>query len=193
MLCNTTADFYLGNSTQIYVHSEGVCHRDLKPENLLLDAAGTLKISDFGLCSVYKLKESGRTRLLTERCGSLPYVAPEVRFCDDFVAYETLIQEYSLTQRNLMPQSLLMLGELALSYLPWLLGVRRTFHRQGGVMSHPTAKILLGTSQQNAATSSAVMLQARSSMTHRGTEYLHLRSVRRSYVYPFLLRSCIFG
>ncbi|KAI9457642.1 CAMK/CAMKL/CHK1 protein kinase [Lactarius psammicola] len=61
-----------------YVHGEGVCHRDLKPENILLDAAGTLKISDFGLCSVYKLKDSGKTRMLTERCGSLPYVAPEL-------------------------------------------------------------------------------------------------------------------
>ncbi|PPQ70460.1 hypothetical protein CVT26_013906 [Gymnopilus dilepis] len=61
-----------------YIHSEGVCHRDLKPENLLLDAAGTLKISDFGLSSVFRLKESGKTRMLTERCGSLPYVAPEL-------------------------------------------------------------------------------------------------------------------
>src|SRR5579863_2743755 len=116
------------------------------------------------------LKESGRTRLLTERCGSLPYVAPEVRLFNDLIACETLIQEYSLTQTNLMPQSLLMLGESALSSLPWLLGVRRTFYRQGGVISHPAAKILLGTNQQSAATSSAVMLQAHSSMTLRGTE-----------------------
>ncbi|KAJ7089095.1 kinase-like domain-containing protein [Mycena epipterygia] len=61
-----------------YIHKEGVCHRDLKPENILLDVAGTLKISDFGLSSVFKLKETGRTRTLTERCGSLPYVAPEL-------------------------------------------------------------------------------------------------------------------
>lgn len=61
-----------------YIHGQGVCHRDLKPENLLLDSAGTLKVSDFGLSSVYKLKDTGRTRTLTERCGSLPYVAPEV-------------------------------------------------------------------------------------------------------------------
>ncbi|KAJ7651929.1 CAMK/CAMKL/CHK1 protein kinase [Mycena rosella] len=61
-----------------YIHKEGVCHRDLKPENLLLDVAGTLKISDFGLSSVFKLKDTGRTRTLTERCGSLPYVAPEL-------------------------------------------------------------------------------------------------------------------
>ncbi|KAI5122878.1 hypothetical protein M0805_003330 [Coniferiporia weirii] len=61
-----------------YVHEQGVCHRDLKPENLLLDVAGRLKISDFGLCAVFRHKESGKTRLLTERCGSLPYVAPEL-------------------------------------------------------------------------------------------------------------------
>ncbi|KAF9647634.1 Pkinase-domain-containing protein [Thelephora ganbajun] len=63
---------------QDYIHREGVCHRDLKPENIMLDAAGVLKISDFGLCSVYKLKESGKMRLLSERCGSLPYIAPEL-------------------------------------------------------------------------------------------------------------------
>ncbi|KZT06713.1 Pkinase-domain-containing protein [Laetiporus sulphureus 93-53] len=69
-----------------YIHGEGVCHRDLKPENLLLDAAGTLKISDFGLCAVYKLKDKGKTRPLSERCGSLPYVAPELNLNGPYAA-----------------------------------------------------------------------------------------------------------
>ena len=32
-----------------YLHSNGVIYRDLKPENILLDAAGHIKITDFGL------------------------------------------------------------------------------------------------------------------------------------------------
>lgn len=71
---------------QSYIHSQGVCHRDLKPENILLDAAGTLKISDFGLSAVFRLKDSGKTRMLSEKCGSLPYVAPEVR-CPSIFPY----------------------------------------------------------------------------------------------------------
>lgn len=49
----------------------------MKPENLLLAANGNLKISDFGLCAVFRHK--GKERMLSGRCGSLPYVAPEVR------------------------------------------------------------------------------------------------------------------
>lgn len=37
---------------------------------------GTVKVSDFGLATVFKLK--GKERYLDKRCGTLPYVAPEV-------------------------------------------------------------------------------------------------------------------
>ncbi|KAG8388922.1 hypothetical protein BUALT_Bualt02G0175600 [Buddleja alternifolia] len=59
-----------------YCHSRGVFHRDLKPENLLLDAAGILKVSDFGLSALsQQVRDDG---LLHTTCGTPNYVAPEV-------------------------------------------------------------------------------------------------------------------
>ncbi|KAJ3826408.1 kinase-like domain-containing protein [Lentinula raphanica] len=68
-----------------HIHSKGICHRDLKPENLLLDIAGNLKISDFGLSAVFRLT-NGKTRALSEHCGSLPYVAPELALDEPYAA-----------------------------------------------------------------------------------------------------------
>ncbi|CAG0884961.1 unnamed protein product [Darwinula stevensoni] len=59
-----------------YLHGHGVAHRDLKPENLLLDESDNLKISDFGMATIFRHK--GQERTLEKRCGTLPYVAPEV-------------------------------------------------------------------------------------------------------------------
>ncbi len=57
-------------------HDAGVIHRDLKPSNLLFDAAGNLKVTDFGVC----LWEGGEGTRVTRSqmvVGTLGYMAPE--------------------------------------------------------------------------------------------------------------------
>ncbi len=59
-----------------YAHAKGVVHRDIKPENVLIDAAGRVKIADFGLA---KLVDRNVTRLTQSQMvmGSPHYMAPE--------------------------------------------------------------------------------------------------------------------
>lgn len=66
-----------------YLHVTGVCHRDLKPENCLIDFENHLKITDFGCAKVIKNPFSSNIELCNERCGSFPYMPPEVLDTDE--------------------------------------------------------------------------------------------------------------
>ncbi|WP_165229604.1 serine/threonine-protein kinase [Aquisphaera insulae] len=56
-----------------YAHARGVVHRDIKPSNLLLDTAGVVWITDFGLA---KAEEDGLTAT-GDILGTLRYMPPE--------------------------------------------------------------------------------------------------------------------
>ncbi|MBX3745794.1 MAG: protein kinase [Verrucomicrobiae bacterium] len=58
-----------------YAHERGVLHRDLKPNNVLVDHAGALFLTDFGLARLLE-KESTLTRTLAVM-GTPAYMAPE--------------------------------------------------------------------------------------------------------------------
>jgi serine/threonine protein kinase len=57
-----------------YAHSMGVVHRDIKPANLLLDEAGCLWVTDFGLA---RLGDGAGVTMTGDLLGTLRYMSPE--------------------------------------------------------------------------------------------------------------------
>jgi serine/threonine protein kinase len=53
-------------------HERGVIHRDLKPANLMLDSAGKIRITDFGLAAIAASIQGAEVR-----AGTPAYMAPE--------------------------------------------------------------------------------------------------------------------
>jgi serine/threonine protein kinase/WD40 repeat protein len=63
-----------------HAHERGVLHRDLKPGNILLDAAGTPHVADFGLATLLGgdgESQSVRATLAGSPLGTPAYMAPE--------------------------------------------------------------------------------------------------------------------
>eukprot|EP01061_Rhynchopus_euleeides_P024840 TRINITY_DN40002_c0_g1_i1.p1 TRINITY_DN40002_c0_g1~~TRINITY_DN40002_c0_g1_i1.p1 ORF type:complete len:778 (+),score=199.73 TRINITY_DN40002_c0_g1_i1:124-2457(+) len=56
-----------------HLHRHDIVHRDLKAENLVLDAEGHVVLTDFGFAKTIDRNEANTTK-----CGTLPYMAPEM-------------------------------------------------------------------------------------------------------------------
>ena len=58
-----------------YAHQQKIVHRDVKPANLLVQASGSIKLTDFG---VARIQDSGdATRTQGSIVGTLKYMSPE--------------------------------------------------------------------------------------------------------------------
>lgn len=67
------------SSALAYAHENGVLHLDIKPANVLIDRAGNVKLTDFGMASLMSAAGFGDAR-----GGTLGYMPPE-QLTGDFV------------------------------------------------------------------------------------------------------------
>jgi serine/threonine protein kinase len=90
-----------------YAHQQGVVHRDIKPANILLQPAGRVKVSDFGIAQFAHEEAAGNLTLTGTLLGTPDYTAPE-----------QLVQKGPVDQRADIFSVAVMLYEMLTGQLP---------------------------------------------------------------------------
>jgi serine/threonine-protein kinase len=60
-----------------HAHEQRIIHRDIKPENILLDDAGRVKLTDFGIAKMLDSEVDNGTQLSGGSIGTPRYMSPE--------------------------------------------------------------------------------------------------------------------
>jgi len=134
-----------------YLHEFGIIYRDLKLENLLLDRAGHIKVTDFGLCK----EDVGFGKTTQTFCGTPEYLAPEVLEDNDYtravdwwglgvVMYEMLCGHLPFYNRNHEVLFELILSE-EITYAPHVQAIPHAVELLSGLLcKDPTRRLGAG-------------------------------------------------
>ena len=82
-----------------HAHQEGVVHRDVKPANVMVDAAGCVWVTDFGLAQV---QNDPRLTTTGGMVGTLRYMSPEQASGEQVVDHRTDVYSLGATLYELL-------------------------------------------------------------------------------------------
>ncbi len=95
-----------------YMHAQGIIHRDIKPENIMIDTAGHIKVTDFGLARASLEAGTPKPALTATNAflGTENYMSPEQRLDPKRVTHKSDIYALGVVLYELLTGGVLPMG-----------------------------------------------------------------------------------